>query len=241
MKRRPLLLAPLALPFAAAATLPTPAVAATPAAAPAAPAALLERLLDALGGRSAWAGIRTLVNDSQQNRLDEPTVVRAVIRLQMAPLRVRIDTTAPGLVLARVIDGERHWRLNREGRVQPVPEATLADDRRWLAGHVYRTLHRLAAADPALRVTAPEARRLQVWDGDARLLWLALDARGEPHAFGTGDAPEQATVCGPWAFEAGGIRHPVWTARPDGSWRAWLRALQVNADLPAATWQPPAG
>ena len=43
--------------------------------------AMAERMLSALGGRAAWAGLRNTVNDSLQFRLEEPTVVRAVIRM----------------------------------------------------------------------------------------------------------------------------------------------------------------
>ena len=77
--------------------------------------------------------------------------MRAVIRMDFTQPRFRIDTTAPGLVVARVVDGDRHWRLNRAGEIGDVPADVLAEDRRWYAGHVYRTIHRVAARDPALR------------------------------------------------------------------------------------------
>jgi len=36
-------------------------------------------MLERLGGRSAWAGLKNTINGSQQNRAGEPTVVFAVI------------------------------------------------------------------------------------------------------------------------------------------------------------------
>ena len=65
----------------------------------------VERMLTAIGGRTAWAGLRNTVNDSQQNRLEEPTVVRAVITMDFTRPRFRIETTAPNLHVIRVIDG----------------------------------------------------------------------------------------------------------------------------------------
>lgn len=199
----------------------------------------VESLLAAVGGRAAWAALTGTRNDTQQNRIDEPTVVRAVVSIDFTRPRVRIDTRAPGLRLARAIDGERHWRLARDGTLGLIPEATLQQDRRWYAGHVYRTLHRLAARDSALTVGGSAApRRLEVFEAGQRLAWFDLDSRGEPFAFGAHD-DAQGSLFGPWAFEVQGIRHPVWVAQRDGSWRAWLRELELNPVWPQAFFSEP--
>lgn len=189
-----------------------------------------EQMLSAIGGRSAWANLKSTVNDSQQNRLGEPTVVRAVITMDFERPRFRIEATAPDLHLIRVVDGERHWRLTREGRIEPLPDALLADDLRWYASHVYRTLHRIAARDRALNLAAGRDGRIEVHEGGKRIAWFALDARGEPYAFGSHD-DDIGSICGPWDFEQNGIRHPVWVSRPDGAWRAALKSLTVNVPI----------
>ncbi len=199
---------------------------------------LADRMLAAIGGRERWASLRNTVNDSLQFRLEEPFVVRAVIRMDFTQPRFRVDTTAPGLTLARVMDGERHWRLNRAGVVEDVPAEILAEDRRWHAGHVYRTIHRVAARDPALRVAVNDKGRLEVHEGAARIAWFALDARGEPYAFGAHD-DEVGSISGPWNFVQDGIHHPAWVARPDGSWRAAVQALAINAEFNEADFARP--
>jgi hypothetical protein len=201
-------------------------------------ALMADRMLAAIGGRARWAAVTNTINDSQQNRLDEPTVVRSVIAMDFARRRFRIETTAPGLRLVRVIDGEEHWRLTRAGGIEGVPVATLREDLQWYAGHVYRTLHRIAARDAALRLSIDHRGRLQVHEGDSRIVWFAVDARGEPYAFGAHD-DDIGSVTGPWDVEVGGIRHPVWVARPDGSWRAQLKALRVNVVLPDSLFARP--
>lgn len=201
--------------------------------------ALAERMLQAVGGRSAWAGVQRLVNRSQQNRLSEPTLVVATIHIDFERPRVRIDSVAPGLELARVFDGSAHWRRSRSGRIEPMPDATLAEDRRWYAAHVYRTLHRLAARDAALLLASPRAGRLEVIERGRRLAWFELDARGEPWAFGAHD-DEQGALSGPWLPQAAGIHHPAWVARRDGSWRALLQQLQVNPPFDDALFARPA-
>jgi hypothetical protein len=198
-----------------------------------------ESMLRAVGGRRAWADLKTLVNDSQQNRVDEPTAVRAVISLDLERPRFRIETTAPDLHLIRVVDGDRNWRLSRAGNLEPIPEATRAIDARWYAGHLYRTIHRIAKRDPSIRLALAADGRLEVFEGDARIAWFKLDARGEPYAYGSHD-DESGSLSGPWNVVQEGIRHPSWTALADGSWRGQLVSFRVNATLEDSLFvQPP--
>lgn len=199
---------------------------------------MVERMLTAIGGRTGWASLSNTINDSQQNRLDEPTIVRAVITMDFSRPRFRIETTAPNLHLIRVIDGQQSWRFNRQGKIESVPAEVVLEDQQWYAGHVYRTLHRIAARDPTLRLAIGGQGRLEVYEGAARIAWFALDARGEPYAFGAhGD--DIGSICGPWDFIRDGIRHPAWVARPDGSWRAMITALTVNTRLNDTTFARP--
>jgi len=73
----------------------------------------IEQMLAAIGGRAAWAGLSNTINDSQQNRLEEPTVVRSVITMDFTRQRFRVVTTAPDIRVIRAIDGDRNWRLTR--------------------------------------------------------------------------------------------------------------------------------
>lgn len=200
--------------------------------------AMASRLLAAVGGRDAWAALRNTVNDSQQFRAEGPAEVRAVITMDFERPRWRIDTTAPGLRLTRVVDGPADWRLTRDGTLAPLSAATRQDDLQWYAGHVYRTLARLARRDPLLQLKGGDDGRLEVHEGGRRVAWFKLGADGEPYAFGgVGDGP--GSICGPWSALEQGIRHPVWVASADGRWRSSLNRLQVNVHLPDDRFQPP--
>ena len=200
---------------------------------------LAERMLSALGGRDAWAGARNTVNDSRQDWDGEPPELRVVITMDFERPRVRIETRAKDLHVIRVIDGEKSWRLSREGTIEPVSAETVAGDRRFYAGHVYRTLHRIAARDAALRLSVGKDGRLEVHEGGARIAWYALDRRGEPYLYGPHD-DEVGSIFGPWEHQAGGIRHPAWVTRDGGKWRAMLKRLEVNAALDDAIFAQPA-
>ena len=192
--------------------------------------AMAERMLDAIGGREAWAALKNTINGSQQNRAGEPTVVYAVITMDFERPRFRIETTAPGLHLIRVVDNDNSWRLRRNGNIEDVPPDLYADDMRWYAAHLYRTIHRLAARDPAISVRINEKGRLEILADNERLLWFDLDARGEPYAFGSWDN-DTGSLSGPWDFVQDGIHHPRWVSSADGTWRAAVRSLTINVPL----------
>lgn len=193
--------------------------------------ALAERMLQAIGGRKNWAALRNTINGSQQNRVSDPTEVYAVITMDFERPRFRIETTAPGLHLARVIDGKRSWRQRRNGDIEDVPEDFFNDEMRWYASHLYRTIHRIAARDPALSLAVNEQDRLEVYADGERIKWFQLDADGVPYRFGTFDN-DVGAICGPWDFIQDGIHHPTWVSNAEGTWRASVQALSVNVPLP---------
>jgi hypothetical protein len=199
---------------------------------------LAERLLSAIGGRAAWAGLKNTVNDSQQFRTTDPEQVRAIITMDFTQPRWRIDTSAPGLQLTRVVDGERDWRRTRGGEIAPLSAATRQADLQWYAGHVYRTLARMARHDPLLQLTVGHDGRLEVHEGASRIAWFKLTAAGEPYAFG-GVGDGAGSISGPWTAVEQGIRHPAWVAHADGTWRSSLNRLQVNVPLNDALFQRP--
>lgn len=201
--------------------------------------ALAGKMLEALGGRDAWAALRGTMNDSQQNRSAPPNVIRAVIHMDFDTPRFRIEMTGPDLHTVRVVDGENAWRLTRDGRIEDLPPDRREEELRWYQGHVYRTLHRLARRDPALSVSLAEDGRLQVHERGARIAWYRLDSRGEPYAYGAHD-DDTGSLFGPWEFEQDSIRHPLWVSNADGSWRVRLIRLELSPKLDPALFKRPA-
>lgn len=198
-----------------------------------------EHMLRAIGGRAHWAALTSLVNDSEQHRTEAPHTVRARISMDLRQPRWRIETTAADLHLIRVWDGalQRGWRLNRDGVVEDLPVELRDEDLRWHRGHVYRTLHRLAARDDTLSTRMKEGR-LEVLEGADRIAWFQLSGNGEPYAFGAHD-DDIGSRCGPWKHLQDGIRHPSWVANASGSWRVNLVQLETNTDLEAGLFARP--
>lgn len=203
------------------------------------PTVRAEAMLERLGGREPWAALRNTINGSQQNRVQEPTVVYAVITMDFEQPRFRIETSARGLHLIRVIDGNNSWRLRGSGKIEDVPAELFAEDMTWYQAHLYRTIHRVASRDPTLSLRNGEDSRLEVHSADKRLLWFKLDARSEPYAFGVYDN-DAGSFSGPWDVVKDGIHHPRWISSSDGSWRAAVQALQINVPLHDSMFARPA-
>ena len=200
---------------------------------------LADQMLAALGGRQAWAELRNTINGSRQNRVDEPTVVHAVITMDFERPRFKIETTAPGIRVVRVIDGDNSWRLRLSGNVEGVPASLYEEEMQWYGAHLYRTIHRVAARDSAISIGTDESGRLLFYDDGARIMWFSLDGDGQPYGFGTYENVV-GSLLGPWSFEEGGIRHPAWVSSPDGTWRAAVRSLSVNVPLQDPVFARPA-
>lgn len=199
-----------------------------------------ERLMWAIGSRPVWASLTNSVAYTQQHRRDDPSDVGAVITIDYQQPRLRIDTTGRDLQQVRLIDrgGDRNWRLDRQGRAEKVSEDALAQDLRRYTAHVYWTLQRMAVRDSKLRLAIGRNGSLEVYEGNTRIAWYSLDARGEPYAMGAHD-DNVGVICGPWEVEQRGIRYPAWVARPDGSWRATLKSLAVNVKMDEEFFKQP--
>ncbi len=190
---------------------------------------LVDKMLERLGGKTAWANIKNTVNGSMQYRAQGPFEVYSVITMDFTKPRFRIDTTATDVNLTRVINGEYSWRISWSGKVEDLPENSYELDMKWYAAHIYRTIHRLASDDPSLTVREKE-NYLEVFEEDKRIIWFKLASTAEPYAFGFWD-DDKGSLSGPWNIDKNGIKHPAWVSSHDGTWRAAVRMLEINVPL----------
>lgn len=189
----------------------------------------LEGLLEAMGGRAAWAsltGVRvTATHYTTRQRLPHKNVIWNDFN---AP-RLRIEASSAELDRALGLEKVAGWRRDRN-EVRSLTEQEAMEEHRWWESNPYRTLHRLARRDSELSVRLLEPDRLGVFRKDGvRLNWFRLNQANEPIAFGTWDA-EDGSVFGPLVEAKFGIKHPRWVARPDGRWRAELGEFLLFRD-----------
>jgi hypothetical protein len=188
----------------------------------------VDALLEAMGGRAAWAAARGYAVEARHLLATEPSPIANRILLDFRAPRVRIESARPSGTIVRILDHGRGWRLAPEGARQ-LTQAEVEDDRRFWTGNVYRTLHRLAARARELSVEAATDERILVRQQGEPLIWYRLNAAGEPVAFGPGADPA-GTIFGP-LVRFGPLEFPAFSVRDGGRWRALIDRFVVDPDL----------
>ena len=196
--------------------------------------ARLEALLEAMGGRAAWAAAHAIKVDATHYSISLRLPHRNEIWNDFRAPRLRILATSDELDRELVLDGDTGTRRDRTD-TRPLTEEEIAQHLRWWESNVYRTLHRLAKRDPDLSVRMIGTNRLGVFRKDGvRLNWLDLNRQNEPILFGAWDS-DTGTVFGPLTTSPSGLRHSRWVTSGDGTWRVELGGLTiVNSQLPHA-------
>jgi hypothetical protein len=193
--------------------------------------ARVERLLEAMGGRAAWAGVGFVHVEATHDELNIADSYTNKIWNDLVTPRVRFEAKNDTIHRIHAIANGSGWRT-REGAVMPLTPEQLEGQTRWWDANIYRTLHRLALNDPELTARAVGEHRLEIFLADGtRLNWFTLNQRGEPMVFGTWDA-ETGVAFGPLASN-GTVRYARWGAVPNGSFRYEIVRFITAAEVPA--------
>jgi hypothetical protein len=185
-------------------------------------------LLNALGGREAWAKVNFVHVEAVHDQLNIKDSFTNRIWNDFSQPRVRLEARNDAIDRRRVIAGGV-GAMSRDGVKRDLTAEEVAGETKWWEANIYRTLHRLALRDPELTPKAVGDYRLEIFLSDGRRLnWFLLNQRGEPHQFGTWDS-EQGGAMGPPAGN-GMVKYPAWGAMPDGSLRYVIRKF-VTAEV----------
>ena len=199
--------------------------------APQAGVALAEKLLAAMGGREAWAGVTYVHVEARHDDLEIPRPFVNRIWNDFSRPRVRFWAGNDDFTSSRQIrDGEGIRESGPQAGTRLTAEQ-YESDRGWWEANVYRTFHRMAKRDATLAYRAAGPARLEVMNPDGSVLnWFVLNRKGEPMLFGSGK-DTLGTTFGPLA-SAGGVKYPKWGARADGSWRYEVLDFVAASEVP---------
>ncbi|MEO1081864.1 MAG: hypothetical protein AAFY29_20070 [Pseudomonadota bacterium] len=181
--------------------------------------ALIDKLLERLGGKEVWARTRTLYLEYHGWRKNpaQPVIERAWRDLQQPNQRMEFEGTTSDVVL--VFTPESSW-VSRDGVVEQRAEKALDSDLEFWPYDFYTIIHNLAVADPRIRLSfeAPMRVSISSIEGDD-WGWWEIDSTGAPIRWGAsfeGDPLEY--IYGP-VKSYGNINFPAWGTAIDGFWR----------------------
>lgn len=152
--------------------------------------AQVEAMLEALGGRAAWARLET-VHIKQTATISYPNgdaVVPVEQWRRFEPLSIRLKQRTPGgTTYTNVMTPDQGWLKSPTG-VSRVPAEQVATWQDVLSRWLYYNLHRLAVEDSDLVAGLGEDGRLILSDSTGRVGWIELGEDHRPLAMGAGTA-----------------------------------------------------
>jgi hypothetical protein len=192
-------------------------------------AASVARLLEAMGGRAAWSDVRFV----RVTAIHSPPLRAAGdylnrISNDLTAGRVLFEARNGGFERSRAMLPKGGWRSD-EGAVRALTDAEWNEDRAWWSSNIYRTLHRLAANDPALTARLAEDGALEIVEAGALLNAFRLGADGAPYMFRAGNGAW--TAFGPLA-STGKLRYPKWGVSATGTFRYEIAMFEALSAPP---------
>jgi hypothetical protein len=204
--------------------------------------AVVERLLQGMGGREVWAKARSLrvTEEAYSIRVSGPA--RTVFYRDLEQPRIRWETSSSEGQSVTVITPSAGW-LKTGDTVAPLPETRVASFTALWPKLVYTLYRRLAIEDPSLSFSLENERRLRINDGSVPIGWIEVDRDGHLTkwaAMANGSVlPGEEWVYGPHR-QFGPISMSAWGARVDGTYRfSYLEFAPSSEQLPAGLFEQP--
>lgn len=177
-----------------------------------------ERMLEQVGGRDAWAKVRTFyVEERAFQRTGE--IAQLKIWRDFESGSRRLERSTPTTRFAEWLSPNGGFEV-RDGVQRPLPAVELAMELQGLRQEPYAIYRRLALRDPTLRLQLRNESSLYIYDGEENLLcWFVLDDTGAPTSWGNfwNGAINQHNY-GPLA-DMGDVRLPKWGSSTTGAFR----------------------
>jgi hypothetical protein len=202
--------------------------------------ALADRLVAAMGGRTAWAPLLGLTIRARHYETAVPEPYDNALHIALAEGRMRFEGRNATMNRVRAVVGDRGWRISEVSPLGPLSAEVVKSDHDWWETHAYRNVWRLARRDPGLVPRRHADGRLELYRPDgSRLMWYRLNLAGEPVAFGRFDSDATATILGPLQDVAGGVRLPTFSSSSDGTFRAVDQRAAVYTTAPPVDFDKP--
>lgn len=204
--------------------------------------AVVQRLLQGMGGAEVWSKARSLrvIEESYSIRVSGPS--RAVFYRDLEQPRIRWESSSSAGNSVTVITPSGGW-LQQGNTVTALPEARVASFTSLWPKLIYTLYRRFAGGDPALSFTLENDRRLLINDNGAAIGWIEVDLDGHLTKWAAmsngGILPGEEWVYGPHR-QFGPISMAAWWARVDGTYRfSYLEFAPSNESFPASVFEKP--
>jgi hypothetical protein len=203
--------------------------------------ALAERMLETLGGRSAWGRAQTIRVELRGYYARELESWKETFWMSLEAPRGRFELKGPTTDRVIAWSPEGGWELDH-GKLDPLTEERHRFELAYWARQPVVIFHRLALERPRTRVEPGDGEgRFDVLDAGngERLAQFAVNAKGEPIKWAASIGEDEFEhVFGPLATY-GDIRLPKWGATIGGIWRYEHEAVALGPGPLPVSLEPP--
>ncbi len=190
--------------------------------------ASIERMLERLGGRAAWAGARTLQLEYRVWRTDPDESLTELAWRDLRKPNQRIELTNSSQPVVWAFTPSGGW-AHRRGEVVSIPPERHAEALEFWPYDFYTIIRLFAVGDPRINLEFSEPRRVVVKSSaGADWGWWEIDATGQPLKWGATSGDEVLEyVYGP-VRPFGPIAFPAWGSSVDGTWRFEYASVSLS-------------
>ena len=201
--------------------------------------ALVEKMIDRMGGSAIWSRTRTLhlVYNGWRTNPDEAMIEHAWRDLAKASSRTEFH--ARSFTVIRVFTPETGW-LKINGEVRAMTEQEHKNNIAFDPKDFYTMIHRFATGDQDLRLAFEEPKRVRVSAAAGQDLgWWEIDDSGQVLRWGAEDEGEQLEYVYLPFRQFGNISFPAGGAATDGFWRWTYDVVEVSIEpIPVSMKMP---
>ncbi len=197
---------------------------------------LVDRILEGLGGREAWSGLRFLESELEYDRSGGPGVKLHVWQDLSGP-RMRVEQELGATRSVLVVNEEGAWMRAGDSVLEMTPEkhaelvATAERD-------VFRILVELASAE-VCPLERSDAVRLVVVEGAAEGTWLELDETGHLSRLGYERGEDEVVLGFSGWRDFDGVFSPTRIEKLPDVWTRRVQSVRAHAELDAALFERP--
>ena len=191
--------------------------------------ALVDKMIDRLGGAEVWSEARTLYLEYEGWRSNpaQPIDERAWRDLQEPNQKVVFEGRLSDVTFNMI--AETSWLQHSERGTRIFTEEQHANNLAFWEYDFYTIIHKLARGDQRISVKLDEPQTVRIsGPSGADWGWFEIDMTGQPVRWGAPDGDDRYEYLYGPVRAYGNINFPAWGTAVDGFWRFEYKTVDVS-------------
>lgn len=146
----------------------------------------VEKLLEAVGGRDAWADAHGFIMYEVLYSANQDLPVYRQYWIDFKQPRIQYTSKGQGFFNRYVLNVDHGWS-SMDGEIEDWEAGMVGGFSHFWRGIPTRVFHMLASNDPSIRAELRDDQVIDIYHNGERVVWIATDPEGKPVAYGRED------------------------------------------------------